>query len=77
MRCERRGGVTAVFFPAFLGSDRPLVDEVAGRFRHHPVRIEFLQSLGLVHCQASRIGKAVSSSWVPRQYGSPSIQKFW
>lgn len=31
VRGQRRGGVTAGFFPAFLGSDRAMVDEIAGR----------------------------------------------
>ena len=44
-----------------------MVDEIAGRFQHHRIRVKFPKGLGLVHRQASRTGKAVSSSWVPRQ----------
>ena len=57
VHCQRRGRVPAVFFPAFLRSDRPMMDEIAGRFQHHRIRVKVLESLGLVQAPGEQDGQ--------------------
>jgi len=55
--CQRRRRVSAGFFPAFLRSDWPVMDKIAGRFQDHRIRVKVLKSLGLMQAPGQNNGE--------------------
>ena len=77
VRGDRRWRVAAGLLPPLLRCRRTVEDQIACGPHDHRIGVEVPRAPSRSRRHARRIGNATSSSWIPRQYGSPSIQKFW
>ncbi len=73
--CQRRRRVSAGFFPAFLRSDWPVMDKIAGRFQDHRIRVKVLKSLGLMQAPGQNNGECGLIQLMPH-HGFTVDQKF-